>query len=472
MFLKYYYDNKLAQASYMVGCQATGEALVIDPSRDIQAYLDTAKKEGFTITGVAETHIHADFVSGTKQLADETGATAYLSGEGGEDWTYQFLNDIKHELVRDGSKFKVGNVTLDVMHTPGHTPESVSFVLYDGGQDTPMGIFTGDFVFVGDVGRPDLLEKAAGMKDTSEEGGRQMFKSLQRFKQLPEYMQLWPGHGAGSACGKALGAVPSSTVGYEKKTNWALAHTDEKEFIDELVSEQPEPPKYFAVMKKVNKEGPALTHKLEEPEETEFSVEELNDKLPNGLQLVDTRPAAKFAQEHIPGTINIPFNKSFANWAGWLIDYNKPVYLIADEEKVTEITTTLRSIGVDNIGGYVKPSAIDELKDKGINVESYEVMKPENIAEKVKNNEVHVLDVRKKDEWNEGHIPEANHIMLGYLPDKIDEVPTDKPVVLHCQSGARSAIATSVLKAHGVKDVINMQGGFGAWSNQDLPQTK
>lgn len=472
MFLKYYYDHKLAQASYMVGCQATGEALVIDPSREVQGYLDTAAREGFTITKVAETHIHADFVSGTKQLADETGATAYLSGEGGEDWTYQFLDEIKHELVQDGSKFNVGNVTLEVMHTPGHTPESVSFILYDGGQDTPMGIFTGDFVFVGDVGRPDLLEKAAGMENTSEEGGKQMFKSLQRFKQLPEYMQVWPGHGAGSACGKSLGAVPTSTVGYEKKTNWALAHTDEQSFIKELIDEQPEPPKYFAVMKRVNKEGPALTHKLEEPGEVSFSKDSLLDGLSNDMQVVDTRPPSEFAEEHIPGTINIGFNKIFANWAGWLIDYDKPVYLIAYERNWTEITTTLRSIGIDNIAGFVKPSMINDLKSQGLETESYEVMKPERVAKKVENNEVNVLDVRRENEWNEGHIPEAHHIMLGYLPDKIEEVPTDKPVVLHCRTGARSAIATSVLKANGIKDVINMQGGFSEWSKNDLPETK
>ncbi|WP_345242950.1 MBL fold metallo-hydrolase [Pontibacillus salipaludis] len=472
MLLKYFYDEKLAQASYMVGCQATGEALVVDPSRDIQAYLDTAKKENLTITRVTETHIHADFVSGAKELATETGATAMLSGEGGNDWTYQFLDQINHEIVRDGDQFMVGNVKIEVMHTPGHTPESISFVLYDRGQDTPMGVFTGDFVFVGDVGRPDLLEKAAGQKDTSRVGAKQMFESLKRFKQLPDHMQVWPGHGAGSACGKALGAIPSSTVGYEKVTNWALRHDEEEAFINELISEQPEPPKYFAVMKKVNKVGPALIRELGEPKNTLLSADELTKELENGMQLIDTRPASEFAKEHIAGTINIPNNKSFANWAGWLVDYDKPVYLIADERNIEDLTKSLRSIGADDVAGYMETAAIAGLKGEGIATESYEVATPDQLKDKIANEEVTLIDVRNEGEWNDGHIPQAQHIMLGYLQERINEVPRDKPVVLQCQSGGRSAMATSILQANGIKNVTNMAGGFGAWSKEDLPQTK
>ncbi|MYL35274.1 MBL fold metallo-hydrolase [Pontibacillus yanchengensis] len=472
MLLKYFFDEKLAQASYMVGCQATGEALVVDPSRDIQAYLDTAKKEGLSIAYVAETHIHADFVSGAKELATQTGATAMLSGEGGEDWSYQFLDQINHQLVKDGDQFKVGNITIEVMHTPGHTPESISFMLYDNGQSTPMGIFTGDFVFVGDVGRPDLLEKAAGMENTSEVGARQMFASLNRFKDLPDHMQVWPGHGAGSACGKALGAIPSSSVGYEKLTNWALNHDDEDQFVEELISEQPEPPKYFAVMKKVNKEGPALISELPNPSKIEPSVEELQANLNEGMQMIDTRPAEQFAEGHVPGTINIPNNKSFANWAGWLVDYNKPVYLITEENSLDNLTKTLRSIGADHVAGYMETTHLAELKANGMEMETYEISTPDKLAEQIANNEVNLIDVRNEGEWNDGHIPQAKHIMLGYLPERIEEVPTDKPVVLQCQSGGRSAMATSILQANGIKNVINMQGGFGSWSKQDLPQTK
>ncbi|KGX93797.1 Zn-dependent hydrolase [Pontibacillus halophilus JSM 076056 = DSM 19796] len=472
MLLKYFYDEKLAQASYMVGCQATGEALVVDPSRDIEAYLKTAKQEGLTITKVAETHIHADFVSGAKELAIETGATAMLSGEGGNEWSYQFLDEINHQLVHDGDMFKVGNVTLEVMHTPGHTPESISFVLYDRGQEYPMGIFTGDFVFVGDVGRPDLLEKAAGQENTSEVGARDMYASLQRFKALPDYMQLWPGHGAGSACGKSLGAIPTSTVGYEKLTNWALLAEDEETFIKDLTSEQPEPPKYFAVMKKVNKEGPALLRQLDEPEEMKPSVSILQPKLEDHLQMIDTRPASEFAKEHVPGTINIPHNKGFANWAGWIVNYDKPVHLIANESAMSDLKQALRSVGADQIDGFMAPEQIESLKEQGMKMESYTIKTPEEVAPLIENGDVNLVDVRNEGEWNDGHIPQATHIHLGYLEDRIEEVPTDKPVVLQCQSGGRSAMATSILQANGIKEVINMAGGFGAWSKKDLPQTK
>src|SRR4051812_1635707 len=215
MILKRFYDEKLAHASWLVGCAATGEALVVDPNRDVEPYVDAAAREGLRITHVAETHIHADFVSGTRELAQRTGATPYLSGEGGDDWRYAWADGDGAELVMDGSRFMVGNVRVDVMHTPGHTPEHVCFVVTDtAGADRPMGVFTGDFVFVGDVGRPDLLERAVHRAGTMEAGARTLFRSLARFKAaLPEWVQLWPAHGAGSACGKALGAVPQTTLG-------------------------------------------------------------------------------------------------------------------------------------------------------------------------------------------------------------------------------------------------------------------
>mgnify|MGYP003572008448 FL=1 len=199
MLLKYFYDDKIAHASYMVGCQATGEALVIDPGRDLTPYLDVAQEQEMKIIATTETHIHADFVSGSRELAEQVGAKLYLSDEGDKDWKYQYLEGYNYELVKDGSTFMIGNIKVEVMHTPGHTPEHISFIIPDtAGADKPIGIFTGDFVFVGDIGRPDLLEEAAGIKGTSEPGARQMFKSLRRFKQLPDYLQVWPAHGAGS----------------------------------------------------------------------------------------------------------------------------------------------------------------------------------------------------------------------------------------------------------------------------------
>src|SRR5687768_9044585 len=260
MFLQRFYDDQLAQASYLLGCAATGEALVIDPSRDVAQYVETAKREGLRVTHVTETHIHADFVSGARELAAATGAQLLLSAEGGAEWQYAYAAGDGATLLRDGDVIRVGNVRVEAMHTPGHTPEHLSFVVTDtAGADRPMGVFTGDFVFVGDVGRPDLLERAAGYEGTMVEGARVLFRSLRRFKErLPDFVQIWPGHGAGSACGKALGAVPQSTLGYERLFNWGLAAEDEGEFVRAVLAGQPEPPKYFAEMKRINREGPRL----------------------------------------------------------------------------------------------------------------------------------------------------------------------------------------------------------------------
>ncbi len=267
MLLRRFYDDKLAQASYMVGCQATGEAVVVDPHRDTDVYLEAAEKEGMRIRYVTETHIHADFLSGARQLAKKVGATLLLSDEGGEDWRYGFAAEDGATLLHDGDRIELGRITLEALHTPGHTPEHLSFRITDGAaSDRPMGVLTGDFLFVGDVGRPDLLEKAAGVAGTMEAGARVLWASLERFRSMPDYLQILPGHGAGSACGKALGSVPSSTLGYEKLVNWAFQCADEEEFVQEVLADQPEPPVYFAHMKRMNRDGPAVLDRLPEPE--------------------------------------------------------------------------------------------------------------------------------------------------------------------------------------------------------------
>jgi hydroxyacylglutathione hydrolase len=460
MLLRYFYDEKLAHASYMVGCQATGEAIIIDPSRNITPYLEAAKKEGVRITGAAETHIHADFVSGGRELA-KRGATLYVSDEGGPDWQYQNLESYSHRLLKDKDRFAIGNLVFEVMHTPGHTPESISFLLTDRGADTPMGIFSGDFVFVGDVGRPDLLEKAAGYQGTADQGAREMFRSLQKFKQLPDYLQLWPAHGAGSACGKALGAVPSSTVGYEKRFNWALAYTDEEEFVQALLDGQPEPPKYFAVMKHVNKVGIDLLEDVTDP--TELTTEELEKALARGEMVIDTRAAGKFAKKHIEGTINIPFNRSFTNWAGWFVNYEEPIHLLVSEGQLNDVLIALRSIGIDKVKGYMD---VERALASSQSIESYEEITPKEAAAKVEAGEVTLIDVRNQTEWDEGHIPQANHMMLGTLLDRYNEIPKDRPVIVQCRSGARSAIGASILQAKGIKKIYNLTGGFNRWSKE------
>ena len=347
MFFQHIYDNSLAQASYLIGCQQTGVAAVIDAKRDVDTYLEIAKTNSLRITHIFETHIHADFLAGSRELAELTGAQMYLSDEGGTDWSYEF----PHVGLKDGDKVNLGNLTFEVIHTPGHTPESICFLLTDHPViDKPVMLFTGDFIFVGDIGRPDLLEKAAGIKDTQETGAKLIYESIKRFEVLPDFVQVWPGHGAGSACGKSLGAVPSTTVGYEKLRNWAFRYSDDPGgFVKYLLEGQPEPPRYFAMMKKLNKvDRPLLT---EVPKPRQLSPDELKRNLAGGMKLIDTRDKKDFAAGFIPASINIPGNSSFNTWAGWFLDYDERFMLLANEEQLEDLSRMLMRIGLDNLEG-------------------------------------------------------------------------------------------------------------------------
>jgi hydroxyacylglutathione hydrolase len=453
VYFEHIYERGLAQASYFIGCQVTKEAIVIDPKRDIDTYLKIAGKK-YKITHIAETHIHADFLSGSRELANETGADIYLSDEGGNDWHYKY----PHTGVRNGDVIKVGNVKLEVLHTPGHTPEHISFLLTDTkNSDKPVMIFTGDFVFVGDIGRPDLLERAAGMKGTMENGARQMFGSLKRFKSLPDYIQVWPGHGAGSACGKSLGAVPSSTVGYEKIVNWALQIKDEEEFIQKILEGQPEPPKYFKMMKKMNKVGPELLNKIKLP--PKLSVEQFRKAYNKDYYVIDTRDKESFAEEHIEGSINIQNNSAFSNWAGWILKYDEPFALIASDDRIEDINKKLLRIGLDNVFGYFDDITI--LKNNGFAISGIDIISTDQMKEKISDS--FILDTRNKSEYDEGFIPGAEHIFTGYIEDNLNNLPKDRDIITYCTSGDRSGIAASILKAKGFKNVSNYSAGIAGW---------
>lgn len=468
MYLRHFFDENLAHSSYVVGCQRTGEAIIVDPARQLEPYFEAAKKEGLKIVAATETHIHADYLSGAKELADKHGAKLYLSDEGDADWKYGFAEDVSAVLLKDGDVFNIGNVSFRVMNTPGHTPESISLVLTDhgGGADEPMGIFTGDFVFVGDVGRPDLLEKAAGIEGTADAGAKAMFKSLQTFKELPDYLQVWPAHGAGSACGKSLGAVPMSAVGYEKRMNWALRETDEETFVQTLLAGQPEPPKYFKMMKHLNKVGPDMRKFGETKILT--SVKDLEQYRSNTVW-VDTRRSSLFAEKHIKGAINIPYNASFTNWAGWLIDYDEDIVLISSLEDLANIKTALFSIGLDNVVATIDPQ--ETLTDAG-QVESYDNMDVTELKDALEDDDYYVIDVRNQSEVEAGRIEGTSHMMLGTIEDRLDELPKDKKYVVHCRSGMRSAMAASVLQANGYKNVTNVNGGYLAWLREKYPVVK
>ena len=467
MLLKRFYDDRLAQASFLVGCQATGEALVLDPNRDADQYIAAAKGEGLRITHVTETHIHADFVSGSRELASRTGATLLLSAEGGTDWQYRFAKDAAATLLHEGDSFMVGNLRFDVMHTPGHTPEHLTFIVTDTPATLrPMGAFTGDFIFVGDVGRPDLLERAAHVEGTMEAGARQLFRSLRRFAEEPDYLQLWPGHGAGSACGKALGAVPQTTLGYERVVNWAFGITDEDEFVRTVLAGQPEPPAYFAEMKRINRDGPPILGAWPDPPTLDSAS--LSRVLESRVTVVDLRTARDFAEGHVPGTLNIPLNKSFTTWAGSLLPYDRDLYLIVPDGagRAADAIRALAMIGLVQVRGLFPESVISALGRDG---KLQQVPQTDAAALASRNGDVTVVDVRGQAEWDAGHLPGAVHIPLGTLPTRLDELPRDTPVVLQCQSGGRSSIASALLQAHGFQNVTNLRGGIRGWREAGLP---
>ena len=473
MLFKRFYNDGLAQASYMIGCVQSGEAIIIDANRDLGQYREAAASEKLRITHVTETHIHADFISGSKELARICGAQLLLSGEGGEDWQYAFAQEAGATLLEDGDHFMVGNIRFDVMHTPGHTPEHLTFVVTDSTAAAgPWGLLTGDFVFVGDVGRPDLLEKAAGQTGTMESGARELFNSLERFRAFPDHLQVWPGHGAGSACGKALGAVPSSTVGYERIANWGVGTLNEQEFISMVLEGQPEPPRYFAEMKRVNREGPPDAGSGTRPRK--LFANDLDALRADNALIVDVRSAKSFAAQHIPRTLNIPLGSSFMTWAGSLLPYDEDIYLLVDRDcddcEATALAN-LKLIGLDKVAGTFDSGVFGEwgVEDAAPgNVAECDV---EDVARAMLETDAVVVDVRKRNEWQAGHMPGegVRNIPLQELAQRLDELPRDKKIVVHCQGGGRAAIAASLLKANGFTDVSNLSGGFGAWQEAGKP---
>jgi len=390
-----------------------------------------------------------------------------LSAEGGRDWQYEYAATDDAILLRDGDHFMVGNIRFDVLHTPGHTPEHLSFLVTDTPRAAgPMGLLTGDFVFVGDVGRPDLLERAAKIANTMEEGAQVLFASLQRIRSLPDHLQIWPGHGAGSACGKALGAVPSTTLGYEKLANWGVAATDEAVFVQQVLDGQPEPPRYFAEMKRINKVGPPVIGALAPLTRLE-SAAVLAKMDHRDVWPIDLRSAATFAAGHLPGSLSVAYTKSFSTWVGSLIPYSASIILIADPDPHGEIPASVRAaqrdlsrIGIDGILGWIEAPTL--LKDATLAGIGPATMPQREAATLTDGSTVPVVDVRGRTEWEAGHVPDARHIPLGELPDRWQEIP-DGEVVVHCQSGVRSAIATSYLRRVGKRGVVNLIGGYAAW---------
>jgi hydroxyacylglutathione hydrolase len=459
MLIERIYDDDLAQASYVIGCERTKDAIVVDPRRDIAVYQSMASAHGMKIVAVTETHIHADFLSGTRELAAATGATVYLSGEGGPDWQYGFDG----ERLSDGDKVTVGSITLQALHTPGHTPEHLCFLVTDGAfSDQPGYLLSGDFVFSGDIGRPDLLDEVGQSTGTQSTAARQMFASLRdKFLTLPDYIQVHPGHGAGSACGKAIGSIPSSTVGYERLYAWwgrYLASSDEEGFVKELLEGQPDAPSYFGRMKQQNRRGPAILG-VRTPLE-ELDPETVAKHLAaDAVTFVDTRHNAKVHRGTVANSLNIPAGKNLATYAAWAIDPERdprPLVLLAGgQEQACKMWDHLVRVGIDNVAGYV--TSLD-----GLPASTPRLIRPEDLSGL---HPAPLLDVRTKSEHEDGHIPGSLQLHGGRLLWNLDQVPRQGTVVAYCRSGARSSVAASILRREGY-DVVELEGSYQGWAER------
>ena len=463
MLFRLIYDDDLAQAAYVIGCQKTREAILIDPERDIDRYIDIATSHGLKITHVAETHIHADFLSGARQIAHRVGARVHVSAEGGPDWQSNWLDGIDHVQHKNGDRFDVGGIEFTVMHTPGHTPEHISFIVHDRGSGAtdPLGIVTGDFVFVGDLGRPDLLETAAGQVGMAEGAAEQLAQSALAFMELPDFIQVWPAHGSGSACGKALGAVPQSTVGYECRTNTALglAH-DEAAFVAGILEGQPEPPLYFARMKAENRDGVPLLDHLPEP--VKCTAENLSEFCKEDVRVVDVRPWSEFKEGSLSGAIWSQLGVGFLMSVGSYIRSDEPIAVVASEEHHERIIRNCVRIGLDQVVCMITPEVLSEYAmNGGVLSATPEVSAEELKAILADDPSALVLDVRRVAEWNEGHLSGATNIAHTRLAARLDEVPQGKEVLVHCAGGIRSAMAASELRRRGI-NAVNVAGGYSA----------
>jgi hydroxyacylglutathione hydrolase len=420
---------------------------------------------------VTETHIHADFLSGARELSRRAEARLLLSDCGAPDWRYAFAASEDATLLRDGASFSIGDVRFDVVHTPGHTPEHIAFVVTDtAAANEPMGILSGDFIFVGDVGRPDLLERAARVAGSTDALARALFHSLHKIAPLPDWLQLWPGHGAGSACGKALGAVPQSTLGYERRFNWALQVGDESAFVREALAGQSEPPPYFARMKRLNQRGPRVLGSFPRP--VEIDEIGLREAVRLATPIVDTRPAATFATGHLHRSLSLPFGTSFTGWAGWMVDGEREVILIAEDATVAaSAARALAMIGIDRVASYATPGAM-RLAAGDMGLQTVQRLSAGELQTRMDRGDVHVVDVRNETEWGAGHLPGAQNIPLGQLASRAGELPRDRAVVVQCQGGLRSMIGSSVLQAAGVARVLDLRGGYAEWQASGLPTVR
>lgn len=442
----------LAQYAYVVS--DGGEAVVIDPIRDIERYLEYAQREGVTIKGILETHIHADFAAGSCELAARTGAELALSGY---DVGERFVYAMPHRRLRDGDIVRVGLAELRALHTPGHTPEHLSYLLYEGGSETPVAMFSGDFLFVGSLGRPDLLGE-----DAKVELAHSLYCSVQRMKALPDELKVYPGHGAGSLCGAGMREAAETALGAERATN-PFFRLEEEAFVEEILGSVPELPAYYPRMKALNAKGAAALEL--ERGAAALCVERVRELVhAAGVTLLDVRSVEAFSEAHLPGSLHVAAGPSFANWAGWLVDAEKAIVLVTQGEDDVAVRVALARVGLDDVAGHLDGGVA------GWVARGFATAKtPRRSVEDVQRGAgAFVLDVRNDQERGHGSIPGSLHVMLGDLPGEMARLPRDREIVTVCESGLRASIAASLLERAGFERVSTLDGGMGAWARAEL----
>ncbi len=455
MYFEQFYLGCLAHASYMLGSE--GEAVVVDPQRDVDLYVKAARENGLTIRHIVETHLHADFVSGHKELAARTGARIYFGAQAGATFP--------HVAVQDGSELAFGKARIKFLETPGHTMESICLVVTSDDEKAaqPWAVLTGDTLFIGDVGRPDLSRTL-----TPQQLAGMLYDSLHdKLLKLPDEVLVYPAHGAGSLCGRNMRAERSSTIGTERLTNYALQIPNREEFIQQLTSNLPARPEYFLQDAEINRGGaPALS---DLPELKAVSPAELKSMLDEGVIALDIRPGEQFAAGHVPGSVNIPLSGQFASWAGTILGLSSRPVLIADApEQLTEARLRLARVGIEAERGYLE-GGVAGWKRAGFDLAKLREITVQELQEGLAKNGMQALDVRREAEWMAGHIEEAAWWPLDRFRISPPEVDLNVPLAVHCQSGYRSMIACSLLQRAGFQNVVNVSGGFGAWQEAKLP---
>ncbi len=448
MYFEQFYLGCLAHASYLLSSE--GEAVVVDPQRDVELYIDTASQHGLTIRHIFETHLHADFVSGHKELAARTGAKIYMGA--------QAAAAFPHVAVRDGFELRFGKASIRVLETPGHTPESICLVVTDGEKSSqPWAVLTGDTLFIGDVGRPDL-----SATHTPAQLASLLYDSLHdKLMKLPDSALVYPAHGAGSLCGKNMRAERSSTIGTERLNNYALQIKSKEEFVAQLTSNLPTRPEYFSKDAEINRTGAASLSELAPLRA--IAPAQLKTMLDDGEIALDVRPGDDFAAAHVPGSVNIALSGQFASWAGAVLGLSAHPVLIADsEQQVEEARLRMARVGIEALDGYLA-GGVAAWKQAGLPIETLPQITVEQLAESFLSGEVQVLDVRREGEWNAGHIEGANWWPLDNFRISPPEIDRDARVAVHCKSGYRSMIACSLLQRAGFRHVSNVIGGFDAW---------